>query len=82
MPGLVRDALARQLEQARSSPPGYRASTEDDGAEAVLWDLLANEKHVGATTTQSPRRGLVRNLCASPDDYETYERSDGGGRVG
>ena len=35
--------------------------------------MLQNEKYVGATLSSSPARKLVRNLCASPDQYETVE---------
>ena len=85
MVGLVREALREHLERVRASspprnaapprrsPPPHRSSDEDGGAEAVLWELLQNEKYVGATLSSSPARKLVRNLCASPDQYETVE---------
>lgn len=68
----------RGMRSEDSSPRSPRRAlerSEDRGAEAVLWDLLKNEQFAGgATRTSSPARGLRRNLCASPNDYETYEK--------
>ena len=81
MPGVVREALARHLERVRAdlSPPpsriGRAVNDEESGAEAVLWELLGSESYAGATRTSSPKRRLERSLCASPDEYATFEKT-------